>query len=107
MNIASELLVTRDFHQWRGDLDEILILIVAPQFGMQPLSGPAARNKGMALFSRRIDGQYAMIGRQDNENLFGCAPTSYSTGTTLSRAGLAPFNFGSSFRSAMWRSDRS
>ncbi|KAF0124576.1 MAG: hypothetical protein FD152_2977, partial [Xanthobacteraceae bacterium] len=25
---------------------------------------------GMALFPRRIDGRYAMIGRQDNENLY-------------------------------------
>lgn len=54
MNISSELLVTRDFHR----------------FEMHPLSGPAAGNKGMALFPRRIDGGYAMIGRQDNENLF-------------------------------------
>ena len=37
---------------------------------MSPLSGAAARNKGMALFPRKIDGKYAMIGRQDNENLY-------------------------------------
>jgi len=29
----------------------------------------AARNKGMALFPRKINGRFAMIGRQDNENL--------------------------------------
>jgi predicted GH43/DUF377 family glycosyl hydrolase len=34
------------------------------------LNGPAARNKGMALFPRRIDGQYAMLGRQDYENIY-------------------------------------
>ena len=28
------------------------------------------RNKGMGLFPRKIDGRYAMIGRQDNENLY-------------------------------------
>jgi predicted GH43/DUF377 family glycosyl hydrolase len=39
-------------------------------FQMSPLGGAAARNKGMALFPRRIDGKYAMIGRQDNENLY-------------------------------------
>jgi len=39
-------------------------------FRMSPLRGPAARNKGMALFPRRIDGRYAMIARQDNENLY-------------------------------------
>ena len=37
---------------------------------MTPLAGPATRNKGMALFPRKIDGRYAMIGRQDNENLY-------------------------------------
>ncbi len=34
------------------------------------LRGKFARNKGMALFPKRIDGQYAMVGRIDNENLF-------------------------------------
>ena len=35
-----------------------------------PLSGDAARNKGMALFPRKIDGRYMMVGRQDGQNLF-------------------------------------
>ena len=34
------------------------------------LNGPAARNKGMALFPRKINGLYAMLSRQDNENIF-------------------------------------
>ena len=34
------------------------------------LNGPAARNKGMALFPRKIGGQYAMLGRQDYENIY-------------------------------------
>lgn len=34
------------------------------------LNGPAARNKGMALFPRKIDGRYAMLGRQDYENVY-------------------------------------
>jgi predicted GH43/DUF377 family glycosyl hydrolase len=34
------------------------------------MTGSAARNKGMALFPRPIGGRYAMIGRQDNENLY-------------------------------------
>jgi len=34
------------------------------------LGGKCARNKGLALFPRTIDGQYAMIGRLDGENLF-------------------------------------
>ena len=37
---------------------------------MSPLTGAAAKNKGMALFPRRIGGRYAMIARQDNENLY-------------------------------------
>jgi predicted GH43/DUF377 family glycosyl hydrolase len=39
-------------------------------FRLAPLRGAAARNKGMALFPRKIDGKYAMIARQDNENLY-------------------------------------
>jgi len=33
------------------------------------LNGPAVRNKGMALFPRKIDGLYTMLGRQDGENI--------------------------------------
>ena len=52
--IRSELIETTDFISFR----------------MSPLRGAAARNKGMALFPRRINGMYAMVGRQDNENLY-------------------------------------
>ena len=52
--IRSELIETRDFLSFR----------------MSPLRGSASRNKGMALFPRKIDGKFAMIGRQDNENLY-------------------------------------
>jgi predicted GH43/DUF377 family glycosyl hydrolase len=34
------------------------------------LNGPAAQNKGMAIFPRKINGLYAMLSRQDNENIF-------------------------------------
>src|SRR6185436_17964056 len=34
------------------------------------LNGPAVQNKGMALFPRKIGGRYAMLGRQDYENLY-------------------------------------
>ncbi len=53
-SIRSELIETSDFLSFR----------------MTPLRGAAARNKGMALFPRKIDGRYAMIARQDNENLY-------------------------------------
>src|SRR3546814_1067674 len=39
-------------------------------FDLVPMTGSAARNKGMALFPRKIGGKYMMIGRQDGENLF-------------------------------------
>src|ERR1043166_859896 len=34
------------------------------------LNGPAVQNKGMALFPRKINGLYAMLARQDNENIY-------------------------------------
>ena len=52
--IQSELMRTRDFRA----------------FDLVPMTGAAARNKGMALFPRKVAGQYMMIGRQDGENLF-------------------------------------
>jgi len=39
-------------------------------FRILTLNGTAVQNKGMALFPRRIDGNYAMLARQDDENLF-------------------------------------
>ena len=39
-------------------------------FRVLTLTGTAVQNKGMALFPRRIDGNYAMLSRQDDENLF-------------------------------------
>jgi len=52
--IRSELIETADFTSFR----------------MSPLRGAAAQNKGMALFPRKMAGDYAMIARQDNENLY-------------------------------------
>lgn len=53
-DIRSELLLTGDFET----------------FDMVPIRGAAALNKGMALFPAKIGNNYAMIGRQDGENLF-------------------------------------
>ncbi|HYF35883.1 MAG TPA: glycoside hydrolase family 130 protein [Prosthecobacter sp.] len=41
-----------------------------PHFRVLTLNGTAVQNKGMALFPRRINGRYAMLSRQDDENLF-------------------------------------
>lgn len=52
--IRSELLRTTDFRR----------------FLLEPVEGRAGRNKGMALFPKKIGGHYIMIGRQDGKNLF-------------------------------------
>ncbi|MDF7800237.1 glycoside hydrolase family 130 protein [Pontiellaceae bacterium B1224] len=39
-------------------------------FHIRTLNGRAVQNKGMALFPRRINGLYAMLSRQDDQNLF-------------------------------------
>jgi predicted GH43/DUF377 family glycosyl hydrolase len=53
--------------------------LILPQFIATPdflhfrfitLNGSAVQNKGMALFPRKIDGLYAMLGRQDYENIY-------------------------------------
>jgi predicted GH43/DUF377 family glycosyl hydrolase len=54
MRIQSQLLETKDFLHFKID----------------KLSGSEAKNKGMALFPRKINGMYAMLSRQDNENNF-------------------------------------
>lgn len=38
-------------------------------FHFRTLQGAAVQNKGMALFPRRIGGRYAMLSRQDSENI--------------------------------------
>ena len=52
--IQSELMRTRDLRA----------------FELVPMTGTAARNKGIALFPRKIGGEYLSIGRQDGENLY-------------------------------------
>ncbi|NJC32975.1 putative GH43/DUF377 family glycosyl hydrolase [Sphingomonas jejuensis] len=53
-SIRSELMRTTDFRS----------------FTLEPIEGDAARNKGLALFPRALDGGYKMIGRQDGQNLY-------------------------------------
>jgi len=38
-------------------------------FKFSTLNGPGVQNKGMALFPRKINGRYAMLSRQDDENI--------------------------------------
>ncbi len=37
-------------------------------FSATPLSGPGARNKGLALFPRKVGGRYLALSRADREN---------------------------------------
>src|SRR5690242_1140041 len=39
-------------------------------FRFMTFNGPAVQNKGMALFPRKINGLYAVLSRQDNENIY-------------------------------------
>ncbi|HEX4609255.1 MAG TPA: hypothetical protein VH092_13720, partial [Urbifossiella sp.] len=39
-------------------------------FKVGTLNGPEVKNKGFALFPRMVNGQYAMLSRQDNENVY-------------------------------------
>ncbi len=50
--ILPKLIETRDFYH----------------FNVMPLNGQFAQNKGMALFPRKINGQYAMLSRVDGVN---------------------------------------
>ena len=52
--ILPQMLETRDF----------------VRFKIITLNGSAVKNKGMALFPRKLDGQYYMVGRIDGENLY-------------------------------------
>src|SRR4051794_34474914 len=39
-------------------------------FKVGTMNGPEVKNKGFALFPRKVNGQYAMLSRQDNENVY-------------------------------------
>ena len=51
-SVAPQMIETADFRRFR----------------MSRLAGPAARNKGMALFPRRVGGRYVALSRWDREN---------------------------------------
>ena len=52
-HIVPQLLATQDFRTFKA----------------HQLSGPAVRNKGMALFPRRVDGRYLSLSRWDRESI--------------------------------------
>ncbi len=51
-SILSQLIATKDFQT----------------FDVATLNGEGVKNKGMALFPRRVNGKFAMLSRQDGEN---------------------------------------
>jgi predicted GH43/DUF377 family glycosyl hydrolase len=51
-------------------LPQLLETVDFLHFRMHTLNGPAVANKGLALFPRKINGHFAMLSRQDGENIF-------------------------------------
>lgn len=54
----------------RTIMPEMLETTDFKKFKVSTLNGVAAKNKGMALFPRKVNGNYMMLGRQDNESLY-------------------------------------
>lgn len=54
----------------RNVRQELLRGIDLRTFEMRGLSGAMSGYKGMALFPRKLNGRFAMLGRQDNENIW-------------------------------------
>jgi predicted GH43/DUF377 family glycosyl hydrolase len=54
----------------RVTLPELLETDDFLRFRINTLNGPEVRNKGLALFPRKINGHYAMLSRQDGENIY-------------------------------------
>lgn len=67
---SSRLFATYTAFSGSDARSEMLETTQHTSFTLRPLNGRCARNKGMALFPRRIDGRFAMLGRLDNENLY-------------------------------------
>jgi predicted GH43/DUF377 family glycosyl hydrolase len=54
----------------RVTLPELLETDDFLRFRINTLNGPEVRNKGLALFPRKVNGYYAMLSRQDGENVY-------------------------------------
>lgn len=63
-------LATYTAYNGRAILPQLLETTDFLSFRARTLNGQAVQNKGMAFFPRRLDGRYAMISRQDDENLY-------------------------------------
>jgi predicted GH43/DUF377 family glycosyl hydrolase len=67
---AANYYATYTAYNGRAILPQLLETSDFLNFRACTLNGRAVQNKGMALFPRRVKGHYAMISRQDDENLF-------------------------------------
>jgi predicted GH43/DUF377 family glycosyl hydrolase len=68
-NGGPRYLATATAYDGRGIHTQLIETDDFRQFRLRPLQGSAIRNKGLALFPRRIGGQWWMLGRQDSENI--------------------------------------
>ncbi len=67
---AAAYYATYTAYNGRAILPQLIETTDFRNFRVRTLNGLAVQNKGMALFPRRINGKFAMISRQDDENLF-------------------------------------
>jgi predicted GH43/DUF377 family glycosyl hydrolase len=69
-NGAATYIATYTAYDGRVTIPQLLETSDFLRFQVCTLNGPEVQNKGMALFPRRIRGQYVMLSRQDAENLY-------------------------------------
>lgn len=67
---AATYIATYTAYNGRVTIPQLLETTDFLRFRICTLNGPEVQNKGMALFPRRIRGQYVMLSRQDAENLY-------------------------------------
>lgn len=67
---AVEYFATYTAYDGRVVLPQLVLTHDFLNFKIATLNGPQVQNKGMALFPRRINGHYAMLSRQDGENIY-------------------------------------
>ncbi len=69
-NGAVTYVATYTAYDGRVTIPQLLETADFLRFRICTLNGPEVQNKGMALFPRKIRGQYVMLSRQDAENLY-------------------------------------
>jgi predicted GH43/DUF377 family glycosyl hydrolase len=67
---SSHYTATYTAYDGRVTLPQLISTFDFLTFKITTLNGPQVQDKGMALFPRRIRGHYAMLSRQDGENIY-------------------------------------